>query len=185
MLRRSRRVVRLFALVLAILLAGCGAAGTETVSPTATLTPAPVPTTAPADAGQTPTPGGDGSVYAIGPTKPLCPSDLGESSGDYPEIVSRRVTVSDTWSNAREAAHLAERATTRVALGGSDPEMAAVPGPPRAVSIAGRTFDPASEFDVDRYAVATTTTAPPVDAIVLEPAGGRTTVQLYMLTGFC
>lgn len=183
---RSRRAVPVLWLLLAVILAGCGSAGPGTATPsTGTLTPAPVPTADEGIVGRTPTRGERLGAYAIGPVEPLCPSEVGEEGKDYPETVSREIAVDGSWSNATGAARLAERASERVAIGGSDVELVPVPGGQRPVRLAGETFDPARRFGVERYALATTEGNRSLDAIVLAPEDGRTTVHLYALTGFC
>lgn len=182
---RARRRLAALPLALLVVLAGCGSLGTGTGTPSAgTLTPAPVPT-ADGLVGGTPAPDRRVGAYAIGPTEPLCPSEVGEEGKDYPETVSRELSVAGNWSNGTEAARLAERAAARVAVGGPDVELIPVPGGQRRVTLQGETFDPATRFGVERYALATTGGNRSLDAIVLAPEGNRTTVHLYALTGFC
>ncbi|WP_276261026.1 hypothetical protein [Haloglomus litoreum] len=171
-------------LALLVVLAGCGSAGSgPTTPPAGTLTPAPVPSDD-GLVGGTPTADQRVGAFAIGPTEPLCPSEVGEEGKDYPETVERAVTIEGNWSDATGAARLAERAAA-AGLGGPPPEMVPVPGGQRPVTLLGETFDPASRFGVERYALATTSGNRSLDAIVLAPDGNRTTVRLYALTGFC
>lgn len=179
---RSRLAVPVLAVLM--MLAGCGSAGSGPTTPSAgTLTPAPVPSDD-GLVGGTPTPDRRAGAYAIGPTEPLCPSEVGEEGKDYPETVEREITVAGNWANATGAARLAERAAA-AGFGGPTPEMVPVPGGQRPVTLLGETFDPASRFGAERYALAKTGGNRSLDAIVLTPEGNRTTVRLYALTGFC
>lgn len=180
-----------------VLLAGCGAVAPTTPSPTVTPAPLPSPSPTATDATATRAPPGDQSgrtvqaaydqlsTYPIGPVAPTCSMGSGSEERRYPPTLSNRTTVDGSWTNDSEAAALAERAAGMTDLAGPGTRMAPVPGSFERVRVTGETFDVRERYSVDRFAVATSVDVPTIDALVLEPDGNRTTVQIYYVAEFC
>jgi hypothetical protein len=194
------------ALVLALVLVLPGCSGLEsgepgTPSPTLSPVPVPTPTSMPAStetavrdvpdaAPRTTFPRArrrslNRTTYAVGPVAPTCPTGPGGQGRRYPPVDRRVVLVNDSWTNASTAVTLAGRAVARSPHGGPDPRMRLAGTGYERLRIAGRTVDIADRYGTEAYVVARGVDDPTVDALVLDPARGRTRVVVLRVAAFC